>query len=162
MSNFCSAFDNRGWSSKPSGGNQRRFEPGRHSERPPLSSLNHAVSRPGAHSHQTEREGYREGRRDGVDQWGRQQFDRPSAKFNGGPGNERWNVGYGTNQPAPVQVSPSRTAIKDLCPHQPNTVSKMTLKLVQYSKAHVCGLTLALLQWGQGGPWLPHFCPVLV
>ena len=22
--------------------------------------------------------------------------------------------------------------------------------------------SLALLQWGQGGPWPPHFCPVLV
>ena len=23
-------------------------------------------------------------------------------------------------------------------------------------------VTLALLQWGQGAPWPPHFCPILV
>ena len=25
-----------------------------------------------------------------------------------------------------------------------------------------CVYALALLQWGQGGPWPPHFCPVLM
>ena len=134
MSNFCSAFDNRGWSRKPSGGPQRRFEPARrHSKRPPLSSLN-PNTRSGTHSHQTEGEG----RRDGVGHWGRQQFNGPSAEFNGGFGAERRNfLGDSTSQPSPVHLSPLRTAIKDLYPHQPNTVSNVALEVVQYSKVHV-------------------------
>ena len=132
MSNFCSAFDNGEWSKKPSGGSQRRFEPSRNTRRPPLSSMN-PVSRMGAHSHHQggEGEGYRgEGRRDGAGQWGRQQFNRSSAKLSGpGAVGGRRNLGEGrassTSQPTgptPV-VSPLRTAIKDLYPHQPNTVS---------------------------------------
>jgi hypothetical protein len=130
MSNFCGAFDNRAWSRKPSGGNQRRFEPSRHAKRPPLSSMN-PVSRQGAHSHQAEREGCREeGRRDGAGQWGRQQFNRSSAKLSGPGVGGRMNLGdgcdSGTSQPTePTPVSPLRTAIKDLYPHQPNTVSSI-------------------------------------
>lgn len=127
MSNFGSAFDNREWSRKPSeGSQQRRLEPSRHAKRPPLSSMN-PISRQGAHSHQREGE---EGRRDGVGWWGRQQFNRPSATM-GGPGvSGRRNLstggsggGRGASTSQPAQVTPLKTAIKDLYPHQPNTVS---------------------------------------
>ena len=72
-----------------------------------------------------------EGRRDGVGQWGRQQFNRPSAKFSGPGGSGRRNLsgGHGsTSQPTePAPVSPLRTAIKDLYPHQPNTVRSLKM-----------------------------------
>ena len=133
MSNFCSAVDNRGWSREPSEGSQRRFEPSRHAKKPPLSSMNRAmnpISRQGAHSHHTEREGYVERRRDGVGQWGRQQFNRPSAKFSGPGASGQRNVGGGNgsaSQPTEPASSPLRTAIKDLYPHQPNTVRSLKL-----------------------------------
>ena len=137
MSNFCSsAFDDREWSRKPSGGSQRRFEPSRHARRPPLSSMMNPVPRQGGHSYQTEG---KEGGRDGVGHWGRQQFNRPSA----GPGaNGRRNLGGGHGQavePTAAQVSThSRTAIKDLYPHQPNTVSSIYI-----SSYSVCGLCIS-------------------
>ena len=39
-------------------------------------------------------------------------------------------------------------------------VAKLIDRGMHMRNAHV--QPLVLLQWGQGGPWPPHFCPILV
>lgn len=128
MSNFCGAFDDNSWPRKHDSEGAQRRSGGPGTFKRSLPPLNPLPAKRGAHSgHHTRLGGEGEGGRDGVGQWGKQQFNRNRARSyttGRGPG-----VGAVSGQAGVRQGEPSqgalRTAIKDLYPHQPNTVSNL-------------------------------------
>ena len=113
MSNFSSSFTGGSWSRRPSGDSQRRSG----------KSLPQA---PG-HRHHTAGGGGADGgggRRQATGQWGRRQFNGGGTKCAAGV--------------EPAQTEPTTTNIKDLYPHQPNTVRQSTCSLT------VCAVSLVV------------------
>ena len=119
MSNFCSSFGSRNCSRNPPGARSSCFEQQGPSKRPL-----HRLNPKSGYGSSTAGGKDSDERRSTISQWGRQQFYSHKDKSGstrgpslGGPA----DIGQEM-----VQVSQLRTVIRDLYPHQPNTVSKPT------------------------------------
>ena len=117
MSNFCGDFGGKNLSRNPPGTRSSRFGP----SKGPLHQLNPKSA--GAHGSNTAGGKDSDGRRSSISQWGRQQFNSHKDKSGSTCGPSLGGPSADIGQEM-VQVSQFRTVIRDLYPHQPNTVSK--------------------------------------
>ena len=139
MSNFCNDFNGRNWSRRPPGFIVRQKasfeEQGTTMAAQPRLNPTSTAAR-GTASHGSVGKRDRAGGRNGIGEWGKQQFNRlrnPNTNSTVSHGGIR-GQGSGTDvRQGTVQVNPLKTDIKDLYPHQPNTVRNCSMFLFMFA-----------------------------